>query len=204
MVQVLKEEIRARIVAAALRVFADRGFTAATMADIARAAGVATGNLYRYFENKDVLFEVAIPPAFPADLVRRVRDKARAAASVRDLHALPDAAPWRVLGDELNVFAVEHRLRVVVVLGRAQGTPYAGTADELQRSLVAIAIAHFSGLDPELRVASAQRRALELAYASLVASMVRILADGGAPATLRASIEAYTRYHLGGLRALFA
>lgn len=204
MAQILKEEVRLRIVDAALRVFAERGFVAATMADIARGAGVSTGNLYRYFENKDVLFEVAIPPEFPAELLRRVRDKAKAAAKVRDLDALPDGAPWRLLGDELQVFTLAHRLRVVVVLARAEATPYAGTADDLRKSLVSIAIAHFRELDPTLVVGPAQRRAVELAYENLIGALTRVLAEIEEPAAARAAIDAYTRYHLGGLRALFA
>jgi TetR/AcrR family fatty acid metabolism transcriptional regulator len=44
---------RARILDAAVRVFAERGFFGATVAEIARAAGVADGTIYLYFKNKD-------------------------------------------------------------------------------------------------------------------------------------------------------
>ena len=44
---------RARILDAAVRVFADRGFFGATVAEIARTAGVADGTIYLYFKNKD-------------------------------------------------------------------------------------------------------------------------------------------------------
>ncbi len=46
---------RERILDAAERVFAERGFYAAKVADIARAAGVADGTIYLYFKNKDDL-----------------------------------------------------------------------------------------------------------------------------------------------------
>jgi AcrR family transcriptional regulator len=49
------EETRSRIVAAALGVFRERGFHAATMRDIAAAAGVAVGAAYYYFDSKDAL-----------------------------------------------------------------------------------------------------------------------------------------------------
>jgi AcrR family transcriptional regulator len=49
------EETRKRILAAALRVFHDRGFQSATMREIAAAAGVAVGAAYYYFESKDAL-----------------------------------------------------------------------------------------------------------------------------------------------------
>ncbi len=49
------EETRNRILAAALDVFRERGFHAATMREIAAAAGVAVGAAYYYFDSKDAL-----------------------------------------------------------------------------------------------------------------------------------------------------
>jgi AcrR family transcriptional regulator len=49
------EETRRRILAAALRVFREHGFEAATMREIAAAAGVAVGAAYYYFDSKDAL-----------------------------------------------------------------------------------------------------------------------------------------------------
>jgi len=46
---------RDAILRAAIDVFADRGFFSAQVADIARAAGVAAGTVYLYFESKDDL-----------------------------------------------------------------------------------------------------------------------------------------------------
>ncbi len=47
---------REAILAAAQRVFAMKGFDGATIADIARAAGVASGTVYLYYESKIDLF----------------------------------------------------------------------------------------------------------------------------------------------------
>jgi len=52
---VKSEETRGRIVAAALALFRERGFEAATMRDIAAAAGVATGAAYYYFPSKEAI-----------------------------------------------------------------------------------------------------------------------------------------------------
>src|SRR5208283_1874056 len=49
------EATRARIFEAALRVFRERGFHAATMREIAAAAGVALGAAYYYFDSKNAL-----------------------------------------------------------------------------------------------------------------------------------------------------
>ncbi|HJK94016.1 MAG TPA: TetR/AcrR family transcriptional regulator [Polyangiaceae bacterium LLY-WYZ-15_(1-7)] len=44
---------RERILQAAIRVFAKNGFYATRVSEIAKAAGVADGTIYLYFENKD-------------------------------------------------------------------------------------------------------------------------------------------------------
>jgi AcrR family transcriptional regulator len=49
------DQTRARILAAALTVFRERGFEAATMREIATVAGVAVGAAYYYFASKDAL-----------------------------------------------------------------------------------------------------------------------------------------------------
>jgi len=49
------EETRTRILEAALRVFGERGFENATMREIAKAAEVAVGAAYYYFESKDAI-----------------------------------------------------------------------------------------------------------------------------------------------------
>ena len=43
------------ILDAAIRVFAEKGFHAARISDVAEAAGVADGTIYLYFKNKDDL-----------------------------------------------------------------------------------------------------------------------------------------------------
>ena len=51
-----RERRRQQIIVAAKRVFADKGFSKATMEDIAREAELSPGTLYLYFKNKDELY----------------------------------------------------------------------------------------------------------------------------------------------------
>jgi AcrR family transcriptional regulator len=59
-----KKEIRPQeILAAALDVFVEQGFSATKVAEVARRAGVQPGTIYVYFENKEALFKAVIHAA---------------------------------------------------------------------------------------------------------------------------------------------
>lgn len=51
---------RRQILDGAMRVFLDKGFDAASMSEIARAAGVSKGTLYVYFADKQSLFDAIV------------------------------------------------------------------------------------------------------------------------------------------------
>lgn len=55
-----KDERPAEIVAAALDVFAARGFAASRLDDVAARAGISKGTLYLYFRSKDELFKAVV------------------------------------------------------------------------------------------------------------------------------------------------
>src|SRR5919107_4604517 len=50
-----EQEVRRRIVQAAIRVFGERGFHRATMQDIVRESGLSVGAIYTYFKSKSDL-----------------------------------------------------------------------------------------------------------------------------------------------------
>lgn len=56
MAQVKKEFVRSAILEAAFPLLAERGYAAATMAQIAKRAGVSYANVYIYFESKLAVF----------------------------------------------------------------------------------------------------------------------------------------------------
>ena len=53
--QRVKSDKRPRILNAAVKVFADKGFYCARVSDVAREAGVADGTIYLYFKSKEEL-----------------------------------------------------------------------------------------------------------------------------------------------------
>jgi len=56
------------IIQAAMEVFAERGFAAARLEEIARRAGVSKGALYLYFETKEQLFRAVVDQAIAPNI----------------------------------------------------------------------------------------------------------------------------------------
>ncbi len=54
------EQTRARIIAAAMRCVAERGYSHTTIREIARAADMTSGSLYHYFPNKSELLTATV------------------------------------------------------------------------------------------------------------------------------------------------
>ena len=54
-----EQEVRDRIVAAAVRVFSDKGYHSSTIADVCRECGLSVGAIYTYFASKEELFRVS-------------------------------------------------------------------------------------------------------------------------------------------------
>lgn len=83
-----KDDKRERIMNAAIAAFAQNGYHQATIADIARQAGVAAGTIYLYFKNKDDLlvsiFEEKVQ-GFIREFHRRLSDEENAEVKLRKL-----------------------------------------------------------------------------------------------------------------------
>jgi len=61
--QVLKESVRNAIVEGAILEFFEKGFQEANMRQIADRANITVGNIYRYYKNKETLYEEILLPA---------------------------------------------------------------------------------------------------------------------------------------------
>ncbi len=66
------EDRREQIADAAIRVFAQKGFSETTIKDIAQEAGITSGLIYHYFENKDALLEEIIKGLSASRMVREL------------------------------------------------------------------------------------------------------------------------------------
>ena len=62
--QYLKDDVKERILTAAFQEFKEKGYSASSIRNIAHNAGIATGSVYRYFNNKEQLFDTILEPVY--------------------------------------------------------------------------------------------------------------------------------------------
>lgn len=113
-----REAYREAILNAAADVFGRLGYTTAKIADIAETAGVATGTVYNYFDNKEAVF-AAIVERGRSELLTRLE---AGAAGRRGLARLSEvlATLFVTLEEQAAMFAV---------YVEATGLPYTGVPD---------------------------------------------------------------------------
>jgi AcrR family transcriptional regulator len=112
-----KEARPAEIIESALSAFADKGFAAAKLDDIARDAGVAKGTLYLHFETKEDLFRAVVRTAIAPQI-----DAIKASAEVFSGPFLK-LAPRILLAIALAMEESRLPALVKVVIGESRNFP---------------------------------------------------------------------------------
>lgn len=202
MAQYRKATVHESIRTAALATFAERGFAGAGIDEIARRAGVSTGNVYRYFPGKEALLDAVVDDDTARTLERLLRQRVELPRELEGVLAMPTAAAYPPASEPLLSFCAERRLAVVVLLGGAAGSRHAGLAESLHEELVRRSLAHFRATRPTRRVTPAFQHALEQVHRDWLRALVTALARFEEPAAFREAIETLARYHVAGLRAL--
>src|SRR5205823_4444266 len=130
-----KAHNREKLLAAARRVFAEKGLGEATASDIVRGTDLATGTFYNYFDSKEDVFRA---------LLRELGEKARAA--VRAQRSVPGTtleerihgaylAYFELAVEDAELFAVFRRNAGAIAMMPGEGLFQAGV-DELFKDLV--------------------------------------------------------------------
>jgi len=93
-----KQELRREIVAAAFDCFAEKGYHATGIADIAARLGIGHGTFYRYFENKRDIVEHVVDDVVAKIVTALGADNAPAAAKTLDDYRAQSARIGEALG----------------------------------------------------------------------------------------------------------
>ncbi len=203
MAQKLKEEIRAKIVDAALSAFAEDGWAASSMADIARRAGVSVGNLYRYYAGKGELLDAAISAESAAELEDLAARKIRAMGG-RALDSDEGRETEEKERAALVAGLMGRRRELAFLCGGAAGSQREGFprrfAEVLRAEFKTYALgvgADEAKLDTQL-----SGELLRSIYENLTLAAREIFRAAQTEAELAAALEALIAYHVAGVKRL--
>ena len=126
-------DCRARIVAAAIEAFKTRSYAEVSVSDIAEAAHMAKGNVYRYFASKEALLTAAIE-ALLDDTTERFQSALDSLGGVDGLRHDPDKSAM-VLG-----YVVADVLPMLLELGARAAKGHEPSAELARRVLRTLAV----------------------------------------------------------------
>lgn len=197
MPQVLKAEVRERILSAALSAFAERGYASATMSEIARGAEMAVANLYRYYPSKEELFDAAVPRALVERFEALLEQSVHAHAAIAGLSRDADTRG----ASELLDFWIAQRLLVVVLLDRARGSVHEAFAERFVERLVKLSSMEIRRAHPGVVLTREARLVLRQIFENtrrMIAVLLEELSDERA---IRRAVAAFRSYQVAGLAA---
>ena len=78
------EQKKKDILTASVQIFAEKGFHAAGIADIAQKLGMGHGTFYRYFKNKEDIFDSAVNEILKEIVSIAINEKPDGAETIED------------------------------------------------------------------------------------------------------------------------
>lgn len=196
--QYKKNEIKEKIDSAALTVFAEKGYSGATVSDIGREAGVSVGNIYKYYNSKEDIFYANVGEAFVDKAKTLLAEKI--CASQKQYAGAGDCedAFWLV-NEEVISFMVENRSRMLIVFGKSGGTKYENTKKELVEFIISEVEGRIFKQPGAFAADSPGRFTASVIYSSLIDMVLGVLEELKDPEALRKSLQRINTYHLLGI-----
>jgi AcrR family transcriptional regulator len=117
LMQYLKDEIRNNILLEALMEFNERGFNGASIRNIAKKSNTSVGNIYKYFDSKEDLFEALIGTVY-YKLIDYINQFQKV-----ELNDKTDAIFYLLMEKIMEIFN-ENNIELSILLNKSQGSKY--------------------------------------------------------------------------------
>jgi AcrR family transcriptional regulator len=181
-VQVLKDEVRKNILEAAKKLFYEKGYSSASIRDIANNSGITVGNVYRYFENKEKVLEGVVYPVY-----KKIMDYIELSESYIKAGENKTFEDFR---NEINNYIIQisedFRLELLILFKGTQGTKFEKTRRELV-SLIENRI--YEGLFKRMKMDDVEAAFFSRIVArSFLDSLIMVISETGEPEKLKKMI----------------
>ena len=115
--QYLKDEMRSKITEKALLEFQEKGYSGASIRNIAKNSGTSPGNIYKYFKSKDDLYETLIGSVY-----FNIMDCMEQFSKV-ELNEKAETVFYELMGN-IMLLIEESSLELSVLLNKSAGSRY--------------------------------------------------------------------------------
>jgi AcrR family transcriptional regulator len=197
--QTLKEEIKSKIIDAAVKEFSQHGFQKASMRTIAKSAGISVSNTYNYYKSKDEMFVSIIEPVFNRlkDILRQSFQQSMKSTAGNNLQSFIDG----IVKTLLEMEAHERKL-LLILIEKSAGTKYEKSRDEivnLLRMHFAEAVRKPGG---PAQLEESQTYILTIIANNYIDGLFQILKDYRSREWSEQNLRTILTYHLNGIKAL--
>lgn len=197
--QILKDEIRRRILAVASEEFRLKGFDGASMRGIAERVGISVSNLYAYFPSKEGIFEALSKDAHRA-MNNFMKDIPGCMKEASDPRRAGSEAFEGLISERLIELLRVERTGILLILECAVGTKYSGTREAMVEAFAEL----FAQKIGACRESSSRESAnaaflMKVLAMNLVQGFVEITRQDASDEWMAQNIRSLVRYHKGGM-----
>jgi AcrR family transcriptional regulator len=197
--QTLKEEIKNKIIEAAIKEFSQHGYEKSSMRTIAKAAGISVSNTYNYYQSKEELFVTIIEPVFNRlkDILKQSFQQSMKGGLGNNLQSFIDG----MVKSLIQLEAHERQL-VIILIEKSAGTMYEKSREEIV-SLLRMHLAEAARKPGDTaHIAEGQTYILNIIANNYVDGLFWILKDYRSREWAEENLRTLLTYHLNGIKAL--
>jgi len=197
--QTLKEEIKSKIIEAAVKEFSALGYEKASMRTIAKAAGISVSNTYNYYVGKEELFVSIIEPVFNQlkDILKQSFQQSMKARAGNNVQSFIDG-----IVKSLVQLEARQRQLLIILIEKSAGTKYEKSREEMI-SLLRMHLAEAARKPGSAaQIEENQTYILNIIANNYIDGLFKVLEDYRSKEWAEENLRTLLTYHLNGIKAL--
>lgn len=189
--QVLKPEIRSGILCSAKELFLEHGFEKTTMRDISEAMQMSVSNLYKYFKNKDSLFEALV-----SDYASMFYSGMSRELSHNESEEFDPARIKKMVAGFAKAIQSDYKM-FIILMERSEGSPY----QNYKSRCATLLVQHTMESIPQSR-AMKVRDVVEILISNLFSAFSELAIRYRSSDQLQPNLLVLFQYHMTGFQVL--
>jgi Transcriptional regulator len=193
--QVLKDEIKNKILQVATQEFLAKGFCSASTREIVKKVHVSKGNLYHYFPSKEDLFNTIVTPFY--------RELSCFLQQLWAHETGESFTPEKVefMTKRIAEFIRDHRNEFILIMDKSEGTQYAGFKKEITAAIQS----HFEkNVKPGYKNKPDSRISImHIIAGNFIETLLAIAKDSQDDGEAVCILELYLKYHMRGVSQFY-